>query len=305
METGVEIHYLTKKKYATLLEANPYITKIHTIEKSVQEVLPELEQCGFDYIVDLHRNIRSYIVKKRLKVLAFSFRKMNFAKWMLVNFGKRRRSIPHVVERYLETVFIFGIRDDGLPPDYFLPHDISISDKEFSLSASEPYIAWCIGGMHAGKKLAAEKVAQIIASIDHHVIIIGGHEDEMDGESIVQRCAKRVFNAAGKLSLHQSALCISRAEIVVTGDTGMMHIASAFRKKIISIWGCTTPELGMSPWRPHPENIIIEPEQLLKRPCSKLGDHCKYGNNNRCIEHNSSEKIRKAIETLWVQRTMP
>ncbi|MDZ4821925.1 MAG: glycosyltransferase family 9 protein [Flavobacteriales bacterium] len=305
MEMGVEIHFLTKKKYATLLTANPYITKIHTIEKSVQEVLPELEKCGFDYVVDLHKNIRSYIVKKRLKVLSFSFRKVNFAKWMLVKFGKRRNSIPHVVERYLETVFIFGVKDDEKPPDYFIPPNEGLNKKEIPDVMNQKFVVWCIGGMHQGKRMSKEKVAAIISMCKHPVVIIGGVEDEMEGDFIAEHCGSRVFNAAGKFSLHQSADCISRAEVVVTGDTGMMHIASAFSKKIISVWGCTTPELGMSAWRPHPSNIIIEPKHLTKRPCSKLGDRCKYGDEQRCIGQNSNDEILQAIETLWVQQTAP
>jgi ADP-heptose:LPS heptosyltransferase len=80
LEGEVEVHYLTKKKFSGLLEANPYVDRIHVMDETVQEVLPELEKIGFDYVIDLHKNIRTSIVRKRLKALTFVFKKYNFEK---------------------------------------------------------------------------------------------------------------------------------------------------------------------------------------------------------------------------------
>jgi ADP-heptose:LPS heptosyltransferase len=108
-----------------------------------------------------------------------------------------------------------------------------------------------------------------------------------------------VWQLTGKLNVHESAWFLKYAQVVVTGDTGMMHIASAFNKKIISLWGCTVPGLGMSPYRPHPESIILEPFGRKKRPCSKLGNRCKYGMDNRCVHQIQPTAIQMAIEKLW------
>jgi ADP-heptose:LPS heptosyltransferase len=50
-----------------------------------------------------------------------------------------------------------------------------------------------------------------------------------------------------------------------------MHIAAAFNKKIVSIWGNTIPEFGMGPYLPNAENKLLEIKNLSCRPCSKLG----------------------------------
>jgi ADP-heptose:LPS heptosyltransferase len=297
----VEVHFLTKKKFAGLLEANPHVDKIHSIEKTVQEVLPELETIGFDYIIDLHRNIRTSVVRRRLKTLAFVFRKYNFEKWLWVNFGINRMPDVHIVDRYLETLKAFGVHDDGHGLDYFIPEGCGLKPGQLPSGHQENCVVVAIGAMHEGKRMSAQLLAQACASIQRPVILIGGAEDRQRGDEIATQCGAHVFNACGKLSIHESADCIRRAAVVVSGDTGMMHIASAFFKKIVSVWGCTVPGFGMYPYRPHPSSIMLEPVNRTKRPCSKLGNRCKYGMDQKCIDQIATERLTEAIEKLLAQ----
>lgn len=300
LEGEVEIHYLTKKKFASLLEAHPGLYKIHTIENSVQEILPELEKTGFDYIVDLHHNIRSRIVKKRLKSLSFTFKKLNIRKWILVNFGIDLMPDKHIVDRYLDTLKPFGIVNDQKGLEYYIPEGKGIGADFIPPAHRNGYIAFVVGGAHFGKRMDAEKLKTLCDSIQYPIVLLGGEEDAELTTSIVSSEKHPVFNACGKTTLHQSADIIRNAKLVITGDTGMMHIASAFEKKIISLWGCTTPQLGMSPWHPHPDSIIVEPRNRKRRPCSKLGNRCKYGSKNRCIQAIDNGEILEAIKKLWV-----
>jgi ADP-heptose:LPS heptosyltransferase len=78
-----------------------------------------------------------------------------------------------------------------------------------------------------------------------------------------------IVSLCGMYNLNQSASLIKKASKVYTHDTGLMHIAAAFKKEIISIWGNTTPRFGMYPYMtPHQ---IIENNHLHCRPCSKIG----------------------------------
>ncbi len=298
LDGEVEVHFLTKKKFAFLLEANPYIHKIHSIESSIQEILPELEKINFDYIIDLHRNIRSRVVKRRLKSLAFTFHKLNIKKWLWVNFGINLMPKLHVVDRYLETLQAFKVQDDGKGLDYFIPDGKGLSDEHQDW-LKLPYIALVIGGVHSGKKMGRVKLNGLCMALAHKVILLGGPEDVEDGTYIESRSGGNVINAVGKLSLHQSADILRQSELVVTGDTGLMHIASAFGKKIISLWGCTVPGFGMSPYKPNAENVILEPYGRKRRPCSKLGNKCKYPSDVKCIDKVVDDEILKAIEKLW------
>ncbi len=93
-----------------------------------------------------------------------------------------------------------------------------------------------------------------------------------------------VIDGCGKFSFNQSASVIQQAEWVITSDTGLMHVASAFNKKIISVWGNTIPQFGMEPYLPNNQNIILENNNLNCRPCSKLGyNKCPKG-HFKCME---------------------
>lgn len=292
----VEIHFLTKKSFVPLLEFNPHISQIHTMDKSVMEVVPELMALDFDYIIDLHSNIRSRIVKRKLKRLAFTFDKLNFKKWLWVNLGINRMPDVHIVDRYLATLAPFGVEDDGKGLDYYFPNDF----KWNHAALPSKYIAFAIGGAHIGKRMDANKLISICQQIQHPIILLGGKED-METAVAISAQVPQVMDYCGKLSIHESAHVLKEAAVVISGDTGLMHIASAFQKKIISLWGCTTPGLGMYPYRPHPNSVILEPHGRTKRPCSKLGNKCKYGLNDRCILHIDETELKQTIETLWAQ----
>ena len=73
----VEIHYLTKATYLQILSSNPYIDKVHYLEQSLQAVITELKRENFDFIIDLHHNLRSMKVKDSLNIKSYSFNKLN------------------------------------------------------------------------------------------------------------------------------------------------------------------------------------------------------------------------------------
>ncbi|MCW3112316.1 MAG: glycosyltransferase family 9 protein, partial [Segetibacter sp.] len=82
-----EVHYLTKSSFRGIIESNPYVDKVHLLESDFDHLLTVLQQEKFDYIIDLHHNLRTLKVKKALKeVPAFSFNKLNIKKWLLTAF---------------------------------------------------------------------------------------------------------------------------------------------------------------------------------------------------------------------------
>lgn len=297
LEGEPEIHFLTKKSYSSLIENNPYISKIHSIKKSTNEVIEALQHEKFDYIVDLHKNLRSRRVKQKLKALSFSFDKLNWQKWLLVNLKINRMPEIHIVDRYLHSVKALGIENDGLGLDYFLPKDIE--DKEL-LPSSFPktYIGLVLGATHATKRLPEEKFKELVTLLKDPVVLIGGKEDSPLGIELERIHPERIFNAAGKMSLNESAVLLKKASTVITHDTGMMHIAAAFQKKIISIWGNTVPEFGMYPYlKDENKNSfkVIENNNLSCRPCSKIGfDKCPKG-HFKCMEDLDLGGIENAL----------
>jgi ADP-heptose:LPS heptosyltransferase len=292
LDGEVEIHYLTKNSFAGILEANPHIHKIWTLDEKLDDVLGELGKIEFDYLIDLHRNLRTALVKKKIKGLYFSFDKLNFKKWLLVNFGIDKLPRIHIADRYLASLVPFGLKDDKKGLDYFIPQGTQVNLGPYGYKQEE-YLVWVIGASHPGKRFSAAKVTQILNSYKGKVILLGGPADKAMSEEIMANIECHILNMVGRCSLHESAYLIQHAHTVLTPDTGMMHIASALKKKVISVWGCTVPEFGMYPYYPGEGSQIIEPDHLKKRPCSKLGNRCKYA--KKCIEQIPNERVSKAI----------
>ena len=79
---NAKVHFLTKREYSSIMENNPYIDKIHLINNSVDEVKDQLFSEKFDYIIDLHNNLRSQLLRI-LKVPIKKYSKSNFKKFIL------------------------------------------------------------------------------------------------------------------------------------------------------------------------------------------------------------------------------
>ncbi|NJN77338.1 MAG: glycosyltransferase family 9 protein [Saprospiraceae bacterium] len=90
LQTGAEIHFLTKQNYQSIIQSNPYIDKIWTIEKTVSEIGKALKNENFDLIIDLHKNLRTLHLRFILNVKTLSFNKLNFEKWLMVKFKINR-----------------------------------------------------------------------------------------------------------------------------------------------------------------------------------------------------------------------
>jgi len=296
MHDGAEIHFLTKNRFKSLLDPNPYVKKVYGIEKSTNEVIDELKAEQYDYIIDLHVNLRSARVKRALKMLSFSFKKYNWQKWLLVNFGLNRMPEVHIVDRYMATLKPFSIENDGKGLDYFFPEGEDSTPTELPERHRSGYVSVVIGAAHRRKKPRIEQYIKICKEIKEPIVLLGGPSEEEEGDEIAEICGHHVWNAAGKSSLNESAALIRDAELVVTPDTGMMHIAAAFKKPIISIWGATVPEFGMYPYLNENLDLRIAADHLTKRPCSKLGTKCKY-KDCRCIDELPLEKLVKAANS--------
>lgn len=285
-----EIHYVTKKPFKGILENNPAITKVHVIEREVNEVIADLKKENFDFVVDLHNNLRSSQVKMKLGKPSSTFKKLNFQKWILVNLKINRMPAVHVVDRYLDTVKKLGVVNDNKGLDYFIPAKDEVSIDSLPVSHQNGYIGFVIGAKHFTKQLPTEKIISICKKINQPILLLGGKEDLERGEQIAKAIGITIYNACGKYNLNQSASLVKQARKIITHDTGLMHIAAAFKKEIISVWGNTVPAFGFTPYLPDPQSKMVEVKNLSCRPCSKIGhDACPKGHFKCMKEINEAE----------------
>lgn len=268
----VELHFITKQQFITVIENNPYVDKFHTIKNSLAEVIPQLKKENYDYVIDLHHNARTLKLKLALGKTSYSFNKLNWEKFLIVNFKKNKLPQQHIVDRYFETVSKIGVTNDNKGLDYF----INEKDEIDIVSAlptlfHDDYNALVVGGSYFTKQIPINKLKEICTNSPLPIVLLGGKDDAAIAEQVYQFHKNKVINLCGKLNLNQSASIIKQSNKVITSDTGLMHIAAAFKKDIISLWGNTIPEFGMGPYLAGKNSQLIEVKDLSCRPCSKLG----------------------------------
>jgi ADP-heptose:LPS heptosyltransferase len=250
----------------------------------VTEVLKAAE---IDYIVDLHSNVRSRAIKRAIGCVAFTLKKENLAKWMLVR-GWQKRPVAHIVERYIDSFRgAFGANTPDAWPAIF---ESAVLPSGFDRSAG-PWEIIAVGAAHTGKQMPLKLMQSLILNAQangHRTVLIGGNGDADTGGILSKGFDDSVVNLVGKTSIGESAALIRAAERAYSGDTGMMHLAAAMGTPVTSIWGCTRPSLGMSPWRPTDGSIAILPERRdPMRPCSKLGNHCRFNGESECMHQHT------------------
>jgi len=266
-------------------------TNVDGVDDDLSKTISELKAEKFDHVVDLHHNIRSLKVKRGLKVPSTSFNKVNLEKWLLTTFKINIVPDKHIVERYMETVDSFEVINDEKGLDYFIPDNDRVKESDIPAGHLEGYIGIVIGATYNTKKLPAEKLRELCAGIDHPLILLGGKEDRELGEVVSSVDRHKIYNACGKFLLNESADLVRRSKFIISHDTGLMHIATALNKQVISIWGNTVPDFGMYPY--YGEQFlksfatrtdgklpydIIEVNNLNCRPCSKIGyANCPLG----------------------------
>ena len=271
---GAIVHFLTKSAFKAVSEANPHIDKFHYFDGNLGKLVKELKKEQFDMIIDLHRNLRTFIIRSRLGKPTLSYRKLSIQKLLLTRFGIDRMPDRHISRRSIDAVARLGVVDDGQGLDYFLPDGVTIPEGLIPAGIHGRYIALCIGASFDTKKLPVGQLIRLCERLDGPVVIVGGPEDMPAGDAIAHALPGMVINACGKCSLHQSALLVRDARLVISHDTGMQYIACAFQKPVLAIWGATSPKLKVEPFygSAHPAlhlNFLVP--GLSCQPCSNYG----------------------------------
>jgi heptosyltransferase-2 len=299
-----EVHFLTKKSFSAVTIANPYVDKFFYFDNNFQSTVSALKKEEYDYVIDLHNNFRSNKIKRALGVKTYTINKLNFQKLLLTKFGIDIMPKRHITLRSLDTVAHFGVKDDGGGLDYFIPNSDHVNESDIPASHHAGYIAIVIGASYATKKLPVHQLVALCESIDHPIILIGGKEDAQTGEEVAATAPGKIYSACGKFNLNESADLVRRSKLVISHDTGLQYIASAFNKTVLAIWGSTSPKLDVEPYYssafkasqkelPY-ENIIRLPE-LKCQPCSKYGNKkCPLG-HFKCMEEMDINYIAQRV----------
>ena len=297
---GASIHYLVKKNFSSILESNPYLSKVHYWQENISDTIKALSDEKFDVVIDLHHNLRTLKIKSSLAVPSYSFHKLNVEKWLMTTFKWDRLPELHITDRYMDTVSSFGVKNDGMGLDFFIPAKDKVKPGEFSDILNRDYVAMVTGAAHFTKKLPIHKMAELIKGINHPVILLGGPEEKKEGEMLAANAGSQVVNGCGLFNLHESASLVQQSKMVITHDTGLMHIAAALRKPMVSIWGNTIPGFGMSAYYGSNQvtDFRAEVGGLKCRPCSKIGYNKCPQKHFRCMEDQHIAEIILQVNSM-------
>ena len=288
------IDYCTKPPFLTLLASNPRLSAIYTTEQLPTET--------YDLVVDLQNNHRSRTIVGSLNAKqTLKYQKENWKKWLMVHCKINLYSATQsVVDRYQAALNKLGVPDD-LQGCELYP---SPSDQAFA----EPYaiagnktLALCFGAKHFTKRYPPQRFAALLSILlrddSVRVLLLGGKEDATQALEIVNAlpaaCRSKVVNLSGSCSLMQTAALLEQCDAVLTNDTGLMHMASAFGKKLFVLFGSSSATFGFLPY--HTPYELFEVDGLSCRPCSHIGrDRCPKG-HFRCMNDLSEELIARRV----------
>ena len=292
-QQGHHVTMITKSGFKALWKNNPYVDELVLADDITKDVLTNLKGRGFDVVVDLHNNARSNKIKKAVSVKSYTVKKSNVNKALLVWFKSKAFASSHIVDRYLETITDLIDRKDSLGLDFFE----DVPSEKVSSILDKKYGVYVIGGQHKGKMMSVDRMIEFCKQVNIPLYLLGGPEDKSTGEKVAKLGSDTVVNLAGELSLMDSVNVIKQSSFVISHDTGLMHIASAYKKNIISLWGATTPELGFSPYKPGKASVVLEAKHWL-RPTSKLGKQ-RFSKSINFIDRIPIVEIIKEMDRLW------
>jgi heptosyltransferase II len=284
------ITVLTKQAYVPLLSHNPHVDRIITLGpgRSLPSLAAEVRAGSFTHRLDLHGSLRSHALRAMAPGRWTSYPKHRIARALLIhtkrNHYRDRRPVP---ERYFLAARDLDVCPDGAPPEFFLGPD---AEREAALwlansglASNRPLIAVAPGAAHATKRWPLEHwralVSQIISG-GSPVAIVGGPGDSSLGASLAGSGHGQVASAAGTFGLQTTGALLRRSAAVVSGDTGVMHMATGVGTPVVALYGPTVEPFGFFPYTGRATVLEVG---LSCRPCSSQGSPRCPLSHHRCM----------------------
>lgn len=313
---GGQIDYVTKKEYAELVRSNQNLNVTYAFDAStgfegLKELKRTLKRERYDLVVDIHNSLRSRYLRsmtgvKRIVTIDKPYRE----RFLLVTLKKNVfKELKSVADRYIDAVRDFGVVNDGKGLELHIPDEIQfgVSGKVAAkrLNRFSKVIGLCPSARHATKRWLPERFVEVgkkyIREKDAAVMIFGGPEDVTYCGDIARALkahaeGERVIDWTGQLSLLETAAAMEFCDVIITNDTGLMHIAVAKGRKVVAIFGSTVKEFGFFPLSE--ESVVVERQGLACRPCSHVGRSECPEEHFRCMMDIGSEEVYRASQNL-------
>ena len=304
-----QIDVLVKAEYHDLLRAHPGITRLLIFDprQSLLHTLRGLRADRYDLALDLHCTPRSQLLLRGLRAhRKLTYNKRVLRRALLARLGwntlRRMTSVP---ELYAAPLRRLGLTGQLGAPSMHLDGE-SMEAMEAHITGSlpdapnQPLLAVAPGARWATKRWPVERFAAVAQELAREkqaaVVILGGPDEAQLARTLCDKLDVPVVNGAGTLSLMNSAALLSRCRLLISNDSGLMHMATALQVPVVAIFGPTVQEFGFYPFQARAE-VVSEP--LSCRPCSTKGSrYCPRG-HHACMQDISSARVLGAARTMW------
>lgn len=310
------IDVLVKSEYADLVRHHPAVASVITLSSSsakedLRDLRARVRMEGYDVILDLHNSLRSRYVRFLSGArLVAAVHKRAARRWLLVNLKRNvyRDAVP-VAERYIETAARLGVAPDGRGPEVFIPGEtvsrVAAIMSKYKLERYASVVGLAPSARHFTKRWPPERYRDLGIRLAKEgrakLLVFGGPEETDYCGDIAQMINAEVGagaaeSLAGKLSLLETAAAFDHCSLVVTNDSGLMHMASARGRGIVAIFGSTVREFGFFPYGTR--SVVLEQQGLACRPCSHIGrSECPEG-HFRCMKEISVDDAVAAVRSF-------
>lgn len=209
-----------------------------------------------------------------------------------------KRKLPLMVERFSQLA---EATSDEVQPSILYPH-LSVDNEslqqallKFDLNLGQPVAIFCPGAEYGpAKRWPAQyyaELAQKLRAKGYAVWLIGSPKDREIAEKIVSLGNQAVRNLCGSTDLGDAIVLLSCASLVVSNDSGLMHIAAALDRPLLAIFGSSSPQFTP----PLSNQALVLKLDLKCSPCFKR--ECPLGHFN-CMMQLTPSEVSKHVATI-------
>lgn len=304
-----QIDFLTRAPYHDLLCANPCVDRLLVFDPrhGLRQTLRTLRQTRYDVIIDLHRTLRSRLLSRGLVARRkLTYTKHTWRRALLVHLGwNTLRAMTPVPELYAAPLRRLGITVP-LPP---LEMHLTAASRDamrlylrqaFPDRSTAPLLAIAPGARWPTKRWPVERFAAVAQELAQEqraaVVLLGGTEDAALARALRQRLRVPVLDSTGRLPLQHTAALLQQCRLLLSNDSGLMHLAAALQVPVVAIFGPTVQEFGFYPFQARARVLSAA---LPCRPCSTKGSiRCPRG-HHRCMRQVTVAEVAAAARALW------
>jgi heptosyltransferase II len=286
---------------AETVRHNPRLTSLVTWRRGspLGALAATLKQEEWTHRLDLHGSLRSLALRQLVGGKWTTYPKHRVRRSLLIRTGGARGGmLGPVAERYFAAARDLDVTPDGSPPEFFTTQEMEAAARDFlatsGLGAHRPLVALAPGAAHFTKRWPVEHWEALVRRLrtTNDLVILGGPSERALGEQIAAAGGDRAANAAGAFSLGGSAAMLKQVKSLVSGDTGLLHLATAVGTPVVGLYGPTVEAFGFFPYQARAKVLQRE---LPCRPCSTHGGPTCPEGHHRCLREILPEEVATVV----------